>query len=39
MEEIIEKRVTGRTELGVDAYLRHGRHYIDDLYLASHLIY
>lgn len=38
MEEVIEKRVTGRTELGVAEYLQHGRHCVDVLYLAFHLI-
>lgn len=30
--------MTGRTELGVAEYLQHGRHCVDVLYLASHLI-
>lgn len=38
MEEIIEKKVTGRGELRVVEYLQCGRHCADVLYLVCHLI-
>lgn len=38
MEEIIEKKVTGRRELRVVEYLQCGRHCAGVLYLVSHSI-